>query len=181
VENGYHPVIIGRRDHVEVLGLTEDLDDYDVVLTEDDVLGLEERPRFGVAVQTTQSIAHSRYLVGVLRTRFPRSEVRFVDTVCQPTKQRQDAAAELARQCDVVIVIGGAQSNNTRELVRTCSRHCPRVHLVQTALDLRAEWFRAARVAGITAGTSTPDEVISRCSPRRWRGSRRRSCTTCAP
>ena len=67
--------------------------------------------------------------------------MRFVDTVCQPTKQRQAAAMELARQSDVVIVVGGAHSNNTRELVATCRRHCPRVHHVQGAADLREEWF----------------------------------------
>jgi 4-hydroxy-3-methylbut-2-enyl diphosphate reductase len=160
VRDGYHPVIVGQRDHVEVRGLTGDLDDFDVVLTEDDVRALRERARIGVAAQTTQPIEKVRRLVALIRERFPRSEVRFVDTVCQPTKQRQDAAADLARQCDVVVVIGGANSNNTRELVRTCSRYCRRVHHVQTDADLRAEWFLDARSVGITAGTSTPDAVI---------------------
>ncbi|MBI3414786.1 MAG: 4-hydroxy-3-methylbut-2-enyl diphosphate reductase, partial [Verrucomicrobia bacterium] len=82
------------------------------------------------------------------------------DTVCQPTKQRQTAAIELAQQSDVVIVIGGAHSNNTRELVTTCQRHCARVHHVQTAADLRRAWFDNASTVGITAGTSTPDSVI---------------------
>jgi 4-hydroxy-3-methylbut-2-enyl diphosphate reductase len=86
--------------------------------------------------------------------------VRFVDTVCHPTKERQAAAIELARQCDVVIVIGGARSNNTQEIVNTCRRHCPRVHHVQTAVDVRADWFAAADIVGITAGTSTPAHVI---------------------
>src|SRR5262249_6351427 len=129
-------------------------------VTEEDVSRVAEYPRFGVAVQTTQPIERARYLVDLLRSRFPRSEVRFVDTVCQPTKQRQTAAAELAQQCDVVIVIGGAHSNNTRELVKTCRRHCARVHQVQTAIDVRADWLAAANVVGITAATSTPDDVI---------------------
>ena len=160
VREGYHPVIIGQRDHVEVRGLTEDLADFDVVLSEADLFGLRERARFGVAAQTTQPIERVRRLVELLRLRFPGSEVRFIDTVCQPTKQRQNAALELARQSDVVVVIGGAHSNNTRELVRACSRDCPRVHHVQTAGDLRPEWFAQARTVGITAGTSTPDSVI---------------------
>jgi len=166
VRGGYHPVIIGRRDHVEVRGLTEDLDAFDVVLAEEDVWKIEERPRFGVAVQTTQPIGHARQLVALLRQRFPRSEVRFVDTVCQPTKERQSAAIALAQECDVVIVIGGASSNNTRELVNTCSRYCARVHHVQTALDLRAEWFIDADCVGITAGTSTPDDLIDHVDRR---------------
>jgi 4-hydroxy-3-methylbut-2-enyl diphosphate reductase len=160
VRDGYHPVIIGKRDHVEVRGLTEDLDEYDVVLSEADVAALRERPRFGIAVQTTQPVDRVRHLVSLIRQRFPDSEVRFVDTVCQPTKQRQSAAVELAQQSDVVIVIGGANSNNTRELVATCSRHCSRVYHVRNAADLRDEWFDGADTVGITAGTSTPDALI---------------------
>jgi 4-hydroxy-3-methylbut-2-enyl diphosphate reductase len=82
--------------------------------------------------------------------------------VCRPTKERQSAAVELARQCDVVIVVGGENSNNTRELVHTCRRHCSHVHHIQTESDLRPEWFLAAGTVGITAGTSTPDVVIDR-------------------
>ena len=160
VEGGFHPVIIGRRDHVEVRGLTEDLAGFDVVLSEEDVAKLAERPRFGVAAQTTQPIARVRQLVQLIREKFPRAEVRFIDTVCQPTKQRQHAAVELARQSDVVIVIGGAHSNNTRELVATCGQHCGRVHHVQNAADLRSTWFNGHETVGLTAGTSTPDEVI---------------------
>jgi len=160
VEEGYHPVIVGKRDHVEVRGLTEDLNEFDVVLTEKDVDKLQEWPRFGIAAQTTQPLERVRHLVLLIRQRFPRSEVRFIDTVCQPTKQRQTAAIKLARQCDVVIIIGGAHSNNTRELVATCSRHCARVHHVQTAADLRPEWFAGTETVGITAGTSTPDTLI---------------------
>lgn len=160
VRDGFHPVIIGKRDHVEVRGLTEDLAACDIVLTEADVAALRERPRFGIAAQTTQPIERVRQLVALIRARFPQSEVRFVDTVCQPTKQRQTAAEELARQCDVVVVVGGAHSNNTHELVATCARHCPRVHHVQGLADLCSEWFGDAETVGLTAGTSTPDTTI---------------------
>ena len=162
VRDGYHVMIVGQRDHVEVRGLTGDLDEFDVVLREEDVLRLPEYPRIGVAAQTTQPIAHVRHMVGLIRGRFPRSDVRFIDTVCKPTKERQNAAVEMARRCDLVVVIGGAASNNTRELVKTCGRYCARVHHVQTEADLRPEWFLDAAVVGITAGTSTPDDVIER-------------------
>jgi len=166
VRDGYHPVIIGQRDHVEVRGLTEDLDEFHVVLDEDDLQDLDGLPRLGVAAQTTQPIERVRALVALIRRRFPRADVRFIDTVCQPTKERQNAAVELSRRCDVVIVIGGANSNNTRELVNTCSRHCSHVHHVQTESDLRSEWFVSADTVGITAGTSTPDLVIDRIEQR---------------
>jgi 4-hydroxy-3-methylbut-2-enyl diphosphate reductase len=101
-------------------------------------------------------------VVALIRRRFPQSDVRFIDTVCKPTKERQFAAVEMARQADLVVVVGGRSSNNTRELVKTCARYCARVHHVQTDADVRFEWFDEARVVGLTAGTSTPDEVIDR-------------------
>ena len=158
--DGYHVVIVGQRDHVEVRGLTGDLDSFDVVLEEADVDALEEHPRIGVASQTTQPVETVRRMVALIRRRFPHADVRFLDTVCKPTKDRQAAAVEMARQADVVIVVGGRSSNNTRELVRTCARHCARVHHVQSDADVRPEWFDAVNVVGLTAGTSTPDDVI---------------------
>src|SRR5207245_3804895 len=140
--------------------------EYDVVLTEDDVAQLQERPRFGIAAQTTQPIDRVRWLVALIQNKFPHSEVRFHDTVCQPTKQRQSAAIELAQQSDVVIVIGGAHSNNTGELVSTCLKYCSRVYHVQNADDLRSFWFEGTDTVGITAGTSTPDHVIAEVE--RW-------------
>jgi len=166
VRDGYHVVIVGQRDHVEVRGLTGDLDRFDVILNEADVMALDEHPRLGVAAQTTQSIEKVRRIVALIRRRFPASDVRFFDTVCKPTKERQTAAVEMAQQADVVIVVGGAASNNTRELVKTCAEHCARVHHVQTDADLQVDWLLGAEVVGLTAGTSTPDEVIDRVEAR---------------
>jgi len=166
VQEGFHPVVIGKRGHVEVRGLTEDYPEFDIVLSDGDVAQLTERPRYGVVAQTTQPIERVRHLVARIRRRFPCSEVRFVDTVCQPTKQRQHAAVELAQQSDVVVVIGGADSNNTRELVATCGGYCSQVHHVQSAADLCEEWFFTAGTVGITAGTSTPDVLIE--DVERW-------------
>ena len=124
---GYHPIIVGRHGHVEVRGLTEDLAECDVVLCEEEINVLTPKPRFGVVAQTTQPIARVRALVKHLKSCFPNSEVRFVDTVCQPTKQRQIAAEKLAKKSDVVLVVGGVNSNNTHELTRTCRRFCESV------------------------------------------------------
>jgi 4-hydroxy-3-methylbut-2-enyl diphosphate reductase len=164
--DGYHVVIVGRRDHVEVRGLTGDLDCFDVVLDDADVRALEAHPRFGVAAQTTQPLNRVRHVADLIRRRFPQSEVRLIDTVCKPTKDRQSAAVAVAQQADVVIVIGGRSSNNTRELANTCVRYCARVHQVETHAELRGEWFDAAVVVGITAGTSTPDAVIDAVEAR---------------
>lgn len=164
--DGYHVVVVGQRDHVEVRGLTGDLDRFDVVLEESDVLALDDHPRIGVAAQTTQTAARVQHLADMIRRRFPRSDIRVVDTVCRPTKDRQAAANDIARQSDVVIVVGGWSSNNTRQLVATCAQHCARVHQVETDADVRPEWFEGAGVVGLTAGTSTPDDVINRVEAR---------------
>ena len=166
VRRGFHPVVIGQHGHVEVRGLTGDYPGCDVVLSEDDINRLAPRARFGVVSQTTQPIGRVRELVDVLRLRFPDSEIAFRDTVCQPTKQRQSAAEDLAQRCDVVVVIGGAHSNNTRELVSTCRQFCERVHHVQTAADLDPAWFESDDTVGLTAGTSTPDVIINAVEAR---------------
>lgn len=166
VAEGYHPVIIGKRDHVEMRGLTEDLETYDIIESESDISKLVPRERFGVASQTTQPVARVQHLVDLLRQRFPEAQIRFIDTVCQPTKQRQRAAEELAAKCDVVIVIGGANSNNTRELVQTCRKFCDRVHHVQAPAEVQGEWFEGAGQTGLTAGTSTPDYLIDAVQAR---------------
>ncbi len=157
---GYHPVVIGKRGHVEVNGLTEDLAECDIVLAEADVAQLKERPKFGVIAQTTQPVERVQHLTGLMRQRFPKSEVLLRDTVCRPTKDRQTAAVELARHSDVVLVIGGAHSNNTHELVATCRQYCARVHHIQSVADLHEGWFQPDDTVGITAGTSTPDGII---------------------
>jgi len=155
-----HPVIVGQPGHVEVRGLTEDLDTCDVVRGDEDVDGLRERPRFGIVAQTTQPVERLYRVAALIRQRFPRSGIEVMNTVCLPTRLRQLSAEELARQAGVILVIGGSRSNNTRELVATCRRHCARVFHVQTAADVRAEWLEGADVTGITAGTSTPDNII---------------------
>ncbi len=158
---GYHPVIIGRHGHVEVRGLTEDLEEYDVILSVEDIDRLAFHCRLGIVAQTTQPINRVLELVEYLKQKFQHSEVKFVDTVCRPTKQRQEAAEELALNADVVLVIGGQNSNNTGELASTCRQFCRRVHHVQGPGDVKTDWIKDGDIVGITAGTSTPDELIN--------------------
>jgi 4-hydroxy-3-methylbut-2-enyl diphosphate reductase len=145
---------------VEVRGLVGDLDEYEIIAHEAEIAGLAGRPRLGVVSQTTQPIDFVLRMVDQIRAAFPCAEVRFIDTVCQPTKERQTAARRLASRCPVVIVIGGRNSNNTRQLVRTCEAEGARAYQVETAADLRPEWLAGVESVGLTAGTSTPDEVI---------------------
>ena len=160
VRLGFHPVVIGQVDHVEVRGIVGDLDDYTVILDEEDLGKLEGRERIGVVSQTTQQIHFVRGLLAKIRERFPSLEIKFTDTVCQPTKDRQVAAKELAEQVDLMIVIGGYNSSNTKKLKRVCEDLGVEAHHIERATELDPTWFEGRAHVGITAGTSTPRDVI---------------------
>ena len=165
-ERGYYPVIIGKRDHVEVVGLTEDLEECTVIESMDEIRSIPMHGKIGVASQTTQPISKVLMMVEAIRKAFRESEVRFTDTVCRPTKERQLAADQLAGQCDTIMVVGGTNSNNTRQLVEKCATHGARVWHIQNAGDIRSEWLAEAKVVGITAGTSTPLALVDEVEER---------------
>src|SRR6478752_7142943 len=155
VAAGYFPVIIGKVGHVEVRGLTEDFPEACVVDLPSDILKLPRRDRYGVISQTTQPIDRVRSLVAEIERLHPTSEVRFVDTVCKPTKDRQSALRKLIDVAEVIVVIGGRESNNTRQLVETCRATDRRAFHIERPDELRSEWFDGISVVGLTAGTST--------------------------
>jgi 4-hydroxy-3-methylbut-2-en-1-yl diphosphate reductase len=161
-----HPVVIGQPEHVEVRGLVGDLDDFTIIEDEADLQRLaprlreDPRARLGVVAQTTQPLERVEQLVAALQCRYPQADVRFIDTVCQPTKDRQLALRQLALETDVLIVVGGIQSNNSRKLTELARSLDRRAYQVSGASDLRPEWFQGCRLVGLTAGTSTPDRVI---------------------
>jgi 4-hydroxy-3-methylbut-2-enyl diphosphate reductase len=172
VAEGRHAIVIGQANHVEVRGLVGDLDDCTIILDESDLSQLDQRmartpdARLGVVSQTTQPLERVRELVQALRARFPDADVRFIDTVCQPTKDRQHALRELAAGTDAVVVVGGPDSNNSRKLADLARSLGRPAYLVAAASELRPEWFADCEVVGVTAGTSTPESVIE--GVREW-------------
>lgn len=160
VAQGCQPVVIGQRQHVEVRGLTGDFPHAAVIENESDFPSLPDAPSYGVVSQTTQPIARVRQIVEALRRHCAGSEVIFRDTVCQPTKDRQNALDDLCAKCDTIVVIGGRHSNNTRQLSDSARARGVSVHQIETAADLDPAWFRRCRNAGVTAGTSTLDETV---------------------
>jgi 4-hydroxy-3-methylbut-2-enyl diphosphate reductase len=164
---GYFPVVIGKRDHVEVRGLTTDFPDAVVVLETGDLSRIPSgAEKIGVVSQTTQPIDRVEDLVAEIETRFPEADVRFLDTVCQPTKDRQRAIYELCENNDTIVVVGGNNSNNTRELVETARRLGCRAFQVESAADLERRWFFRSKRVGVTAGTSTLDETVHEVAER---------------
>jgi 4-hydroxy-3-methylbut-2-en-1-yl diphosphate reductase len=163
---GRHPVIIGKADHVEVRGLTGDLDDFTVIDDAADLEQLAGRNSLGVVAQTTQPLKRVEGLVAALRARFPEADVRFIDTVCQPTKDRQEAMRRLVLESDVVVVVGGPESNNSRQLTELARQLGRPAYQVAGASELCSAWFQRAQVVGLTAGTSTPERIIDEVRER---------------
>lgn len=160
VLGGYFPVVIGEKNHVEVRGLIADFAEAIVVSCPDEVETVPFRQKIGVVSQTTQPLRHVQQLLGEIELRHPAAEVKFVDTVCQPTKNRQNALEVLCAANDTIVVVGGNNSNNTRQLVlRALGLGCS-AYQVEGPDDVDEKWFRRAKNVGVTAGTSTLDETV---------------------
>jgi (E)-4-hydroxy-3-methyl-but-2-enyl pyrophosphate reductase len=157
--DGYHVLVLGRRSHAEVRGIVEDLATYDVLEGPDDAVAFAQ-PKLGVVCQTTTPPALAQQILAAIRARNPSAKIRFADTICEPTRERQQALDRLLHRVDAMVVVGGKNSNNTRQLVERCrAANVPAWH-VQHASDVDARSLRAFQVVGLTAGTSTLDETI---------------------
>jgi 4-hydroxy-3-methylbut-2-en-1-yl diphosphate reductase len=166
VEQGDHPIVIGKRDHIEVRGLIGDFPDASVIEETPDIESLPSVSAFGVVAQTTQPIDRVRRLVDELKTNRPEAVVHFRDTVCQPTKNRQEALRALLSEVDAVVVVGGKNSNNTLQLLSTCRKAgTPSFH-IERVEELTPSWFKGFETVGVTAGTSTLRETVE--AVRAW-------------
>ncbi|MBL8747836.1 MAG: 4-hydroxy-3-methylbut-2-enyl diphosphate reductase [Planctomycetes bacterium] len=156
---GRRIVVIGRQAHVEVRGIVEDLRDPIVVGDARDVRCWSE-PRLGVVCQTTTQATLAEAVVDAIRAANPRSDIRFVDTICSPTKARIASLDVLLPLVDGVVVVGGLHSNNTKQLAaRVAAAGVPVMH-IENAAGIAGKWLRGKRVIGLTAGTSTLDVTI---------------------
>jgi 4-hydroxy-3-methylbut-2-enyl diphosphate reductase len=157
--DGYHVLVIGKPGHVEVQGIVEDLQSYTIVPTVGDVRSYPY-VRLGIMCQTTTPVAMAQEIRAAVALKNPHAEVRFIDTICLPTKEHQRALERMLDQVEAVVVVGGRNSNNTRQLVLRCQERGLRAYHVQGPDDLRPEWFDGIETVGLTAGTSTLDETI---------------------
>ena len=163
VKKGYFPIVIGQKDHVEVKGIVGDLEDHLVINNEDDFEKIKEsgNRKLGIVTQTTQQTDKVEDLVEKIRALDYVDDVAFVNTICQPTRDRQVAVHELADQVDLMIVIGGFNSSNTKKLVHVCTEKGVEAHHIESFHQLNQEWFIGKQHVGITAGTSTPEDIIN--------------------
>ena len=163
VDRDYFPVVIGQKDHVEVKGIVGDLEDYLVVNDDADLQKIRDngKRKLGIVSQTTQQVNKVESMVRKIQELDCVDEVTFVNTICQPTRDRQVAVWELSDQVDVMIVIGGFNSSNTKKLMQVCDGKNIEAHHIESSSQLDRKWFHNKTHVGITAGTSTPEFVIN--------------------
>ncbi len=159
-ENGYRLVLVGKPGHVEVLGITEDYLDTEVIASLEAVRA-DLGARLAVLAQTTTPSELFEAVYERVVRLHPDSEVVKVDTVCRPTKQRQQAIGALLKRVQALVVVGGAHSNNTLRLCEQAEKlGLPNLRVEEPG-ELKSEWFRGLHVVGLSAGTSTPSGAIA--------------------
>jgi len=158
-EEGYHVVIIGDKGHPEVKAVVGSAPEIEVIGCEADLDKLSNNKKLGVICQTTQSPDYfAQMLAAVAKRGF--SEMKVINTLCRETMERQEAAVKLCRQVDVMFVLGGLHSANTRKLAELCKKHNPQTFHLQNWQELDKKVLSGKSTAGVTAGASTPDAVI---------------------
>ncbi len=163
LKEGYHLVFIGKANHREVIGYTNDLDDdlYHVISSLDEAKRVNWKlyGKIKIFFQTTLNADDYREVVDYIKK--SANFVEVTSTICYATKENQEAARELVQdeEIDIVIVVGGKNSANTKHLWEICSRYKPS-YLVHDTSDLKKEWFVGVKTVGLTAGASTPDSLI---------------------
>jgi 4-hydroxy-3-methylbut-2-en-1-yl diphosphate reductase len=162
---GYTIVLIGHAGHEEVEGTMGEAPENIVLIeNEQDVDKLEVQDPRKVAYisQTTLSVDETRAVINRLRERFPEIIGPRTDDICYATTNRQAAVKQLARECDLVLVIGSRNSSNSNRLVEVARDHGADSHLIDNETQVREEWLAGKPVVGITSGASAPDELVER-------------------
>ena len=154
---GYPVVIMGNSRHPEVKAIRSYIEGEVFVIDNNDPLPDKIFPRLGLISQTTKSLEDFQQVASSL---VPKAkELRIVNTICSATSVRQHATLTLARESDIMIVIGGFNSSNTKMLAKICHNIIETQH-IETAVELQGEWFKGKHKIGLTAGASTPDWII---------------------
>ena len=163
--NGTEVILIGHAGHPEVEGTMGQADDgIYLVQTIEDVASLVVRDadNLAYATQTTLSVDDTARIVEALRVRFPAIKAPRKDDICYATQNRQDAVRQLARQCEVVLVVGSANSSNSNRLREVAENQGGRAYLIDGPEDIRDEWFEKVATVGVAAGASAPEMLVQR-------------------
>ena len=158
-EEGRRTIIIGDHGHDEVVAIAAQVRNPIIIANVDEAKTLRKMKKAGVVSQSTQMIENVQEIMNVLMEKV--FDLRFVNTICFPTRRNHEQIKELAVQCDVMIVIGSFTSANSKRLTQLALERNKRSYQVTTAEELDMSWFNDCETVGISAGASTPDEIIN--------------------
>ena len=156
--DGRKIIIIGDHGHDEVVGIASQVKDPVVVATTEEARNLRKTKRAGIVSQSTQTIENVQEIVNILMSKVV--DLRFINTICFPTKRNQEQIKELSEKCDVMIVIGSFTSANSKRLTDLSNQRNKRSYQVTCAVEIDEKWLEDCDTVGISAGASTPDNII---------------------
>ena len=163
-KEGRNIIIIGDHGHDEVIGIASQVENPIIIADPDEARLLRKMKKAGVVSQSTQTIENVQEITNILMTKV--FDLRFVNTICFPTKRNQQQLKDLSEKCDVMIIIGSFTSANPMRLTQLAKERNKRSYQVTCADDLDKNWFKDTDVVGISAGASTPDNIIEEVTIR---------------
>ena len=158
-EDGRQIIIIGDHGHDEIVGIATQVKSPIIISNVDEAKALKKIKRAGVVSQSTQMIENVQEIIGILLTKI--IDLQFVNTICFPTKRNHEQIKKLAEIANVMIIIGSFTSANSKRLTQLALERNPNSYQVTSSKDIKTEWFIDATTVGISAGASTPDNIIN--------------------
>ena len=155
---GRRTIIIGDHGHDEVVGIASQVKKPIIISNKEEAKSLKKMKRAGVVSQSTQMIENVQEIIDILTTKV--YDLRFVNTICYPTRRNHQQIKELADKCDVMVVIGSYTSANSKRLTQIALEKNKKSYQVTRATELKESWFKGSKTIGVSAGASTPDETI---------------------
>jgi len=151
-------IIIGDHGHDEVVGIASQVKNPIIVSSPEEAQNLRKMKKVGIVCQSTQTIENVQTIINIIMTK--AFDLRFVNTICFPTKRNQQQLKDLSEKCDVMLIIGSFTSANSKRLHQLALERNKKSYQVTCADEIESEWFNNAEIVGISAGASTPDSII---------------------
>ena len=159
-KEGRKCIIIGDHGHDEVIAIAAQVKNPIIIASKDEAIKLRKIRKAGVVSQSTQMIENVREILDILVEKV--FDLRFVNTICFPTRRNHEQIKDLAINCDVMIIIGSFTSANSKRLTQLSKERNKRSYQVTSEFDLENTWFDHCKTVGVSAGASTPDDIIDK-------------------
>lgn len=161
VEENKELIILGEKNHPEIIGINGWAHNKGIIIKDiDELIGYKLKTPMGVVAQTTFKVEKYNDIINYLKDKYSEGNVDAYNTICIATKQRQQAVKDMAREADMVLVIGGKDSSNTAKLTSICKEMGVVTYQIEEAHQIDPSWFKNIKTLGVTAGASTPDWII---------------------